>query len=930
MRLLCSLFLILSILGFQVKALEPSLRDSLKSALTLYNTQLKSGKLLEAAESLSNILKSNFTLEDNDRIGLNNNLGILLKNLGRYEDAMKYYDNAENIYFNGNLSDPSLIINIYGNKINIFTVKGEYKKTLEYIEKEIRIVKNSSLSELVKQQFYASFYLTNGIAYDHLNEIDLALDSYNKSLNIKKKHHFTGISSVYLNMAKFYAGLDKRELADKYFRESLKYYEIEDKNIQTKKVNILLEYGRFLNATKRGQLALIPIKEALNINLKISGEKNQLTSNCYQLIGDFYLSVKDYIKALSFYQKGLVSGSNNFSDLSLESNPHPSSWTINLWQLRILRRKAEVLSKIAELEKSNSKKVNFYKMSLATQNLAIEMTSLIRSDYQDEETRLEFSDKQKSIYTKAIEIALKINDLTGDKSYLETACLFSQQYKANELKYEIAHNISLTSQVIPDSLVLKEKEINKDIASYNILISREKGFSIPDTAKIAYWKDQIFELKRNLEKTLELLGNKYSKYVYKTNINVQSISTIQANLNKGESIVDYVLSEKDSINSKKIYEFVITSNSVNCHVEYIDSTLSRQLNLLKNRITNNFDKKSNLENYNITNLMMYKAYSVLIKPIKPYFSGNELIILPDEEISYFPFDAFLTSYDHKSVINYAELPYLIFDYSISYGYSINTLWAKKKYKGSTPEVFGFAPDYTHLQVEGSASNTDLLTANKKEIGQVLSFFKGTVYKDGNASLKNFRSVLNRGGILHLAMHSEVDIKNPGTSSLLFTPEIDGQSEYRLYNYEIGQMDIYSPLVILSACNTGAGKYYNGEGAMSIARNFVLSGVPSVLETFWPVEDIASSKIMKNFYKYLSAGKTKKYALRKAKLDYIETNSPSFVNPGFWAAFALIGDTTPVINKAWNLNYLIICGLCSAIVILIISILVYRLRLLKIS
>ena len=59
------------------------------------------------------------------------------------------------------------------------------------------------------------------------------------------------------------------------------------------------------------------------------------------------------------------------------------------------------------------------------------------------------------------------------------------------------------------------------------------------------------------------------------------------------------------------------------------------------------------------------------------------------------------------------------------------------------------------------------------------------------------------------------------------------------------MKINSPLVVLSACNTGSGKLYSGEGFMSLARNFVLAGVPSVVETLWPVEDIAGSKAANN-------------------------------------------------------------------------------------
>jgi CHAT domain-containing protein len=184
--------------------------------------------------------------------------------------------------------------------------------------------------------------------------------------------------------------------------------------------------------------------------------------------------------------------------------------------------------------------------------------------------------------------------------------------------------------------------------------------------------------------------------------------------------------------------------------------------------------------------------------------------------------------------------------------------------------------------------------------------------------------LNSGAILHLAMHAELDTKQAGSSSLIFTPDNKHSGDYRLYNYEIGQMNINSPLVVLSACNTGNGKLYSGEGLMSLARNFVLAGVPSVVETLWPVEDIAGSKIMGSFYKYLSQGKPKNTALRQAKLDYINDTPPSFVNPRFWAAYTLIGDVS-AIKKIWWEDPWIIVPLIIAISMITLF-LIYRSRL----
>jgi CHAT domain-containing protein len=214
-----------------------------------------------------------------------------------------------------------------------------------------------------------------------------------------------------------------------------------------------------------------------------------------------------------------------------------------------------------------------------------------------------------------------------------------------------------------------------------------------------------------------------------------------------------------------------------------------------------------------------------------------------------------------------------------------------------------------------------LKSNNKEIESILDNFNGAVFKADQATIANFKLNLNTGAILHLAMHSELDTKQAGSSSLIFTPDNRHSGNYRLYNYEIGQMTINSPMVVLSACNTGNGKLYSGEGLMSLARNFVLAGVSSVVETLWPVEDVAGSKIMGSFYKYLSQGKPKNTSLRQAKLDYINSTSPSYVNPKFWAAYTLIGDVSAIKRMWWQDSRIIAILIISFLLISLL--LIYR-------
>ena len=907
---------------------QVAMNDTVRTAFINYGKFVKAGRLMEAVSSLSRLLKSNIQLTEREKLAVNNNLGILHKNLGQFDIALSYYDVAESIFLNNRLEDLSFLVSIYGNKVNIYSIKGDYKKALEYTEKAIRYVQKDTSETLSKQQSTSSLYLNSGIIYDQLNDFNLALSSFTKSQSIKTKYNLPGKEIVYLNLAKVYTKKRNNLLANKYFRLSILQSNIENKNSTFNPAQIYFEYGNFLMSINENKRASENIQKALNINLDKFGEKNLFTSNCYQLLGDYYSIEKDYQKALSNYQKALISGSKDFYNLDIKANPSILDITHNLWQLRALRLKADVLNILTEKEHDKNTKIKILAVSLSAITLAIQMTNTIRVDYQDVETRLLFNEKQKSVFITAIETTLKLYDLTGERKYLNLAYQTTQQCKANELKYEIARNKMFSNNEIPDSLRIKEKELQREISGYSALIRGESAQALPDTAKIAYWKDQQFDLSRLLEKKLEEVERKYPRFIDKIKKgNIIELETIQANLKTDESLIEYVVSEKKEKGDRKLYVFVITQKNLACHTEPLDSTLSSNFAAIKEQMVDQSNPKINIENYNQLNNLLFEAYSVLIQPIEKHFAGKTLIIIPDDEISYLPFDAFLTSWSKKKKINYAELPYMIRDYSVSYGYSTNTLWNNRSDPKISPQVIGFAPDYSNF-ASTDGKNYKELKSNSMEVESILDNFRGTVFKANKATITNFKLNLNNKAILHLAMHAELDTLQAGTSSLVFSPEINNPNIFHLYNYEIGQMNINSPMVVLSACNTGNGKLYSGEGLMSLARNFVLAGVPSVIETLWPVEDVAGSKIMGSFYKYLAQGIPKNTALRQAKLDYISTTSPSFVNPRFWAAYTLVGDVS-AIKRLWWKDPLRIGSLVSFLLI-IAAIMIYRFKFLRIS
>jgi len=94
------------------------------------------------------------------------------------------------------------------------------------------------------------------------------------------------------------------------------------------------------------------------------------------------------------------------------------------------------------------------------------------------------------------------------------------------------------------------------------------------------------------------------------------------------------------------------------------------------------------------------------------------------------------------------------------------------------------------------------------------------------------------------------------------------------------------LVILSACDSGAGEVKIGEGVMSLRRAFRIAGAESVLASHWPVSDKATSQLMTEFMRRWRAGEPRAQAWREAQLELLR--SKDFSNPYFWAAFTLTG------------------------------------------
>lgn len=116
-------------------------------------------------------------------------------------------------------------------------------------------------------------------------------------------------------------------------------------------------------------------------------------------------------------------------------------------------------------------------------------------------------------------------------------------------------------------------------------------------------------------------------------------------------------------------------------------------------------------------------------------------------------------------------------------------------------------------------------------------------------------------------------------------EIDTDNDGVLTALEVLSLNLTGTrLVVLSACETGVGEIYAGEGVYGLRRAFQEAGVKTVVNSLWPVSDEGTRRLMTSFYRKMYKGMPPRKALKAAKLEML--NSEWFF-PYYWASFVLV-------------------------------------------
>jgi CHAT domain-containing protein len=259
----------------------------------------------------------------------------------------------------------------------------------------------------------------------------------------------------------------------------------------------------------------------------------------------------------------------------------------------------------------------------------------------------------------------------------------------------------------------------------------------------------------------------------------------------------------------------------------------------------------------------------LVSGLESRVKHQRLIVIPHGVLHYVPFHALLN-----------RRGYIIDQFEISYSPSATVLKLcremARQSQTSNPQKNNARRGMKLVAVGLSGDDTPAVAG---EIKALTSLFPDSVKLTGErATRDNLIRAAPSANFLHLASHGYFRRDNPMFSFLKL-------ADSNLNFYSLLDLKLNADMVTLSACHTGVNKVFPGDELHGLMRGFLHAGAPSLVASLWATSDRSTAELMKEMYTRISAGASKRAALRSAQLAVKE----EYGHPYYWAPFILMGN-----------------------------------------
>lgn len=277
-------------------------------------------------------------------------------------------------------------------------------------------------------------------------------------------------------------------------------------------------------------------------------------------------------------------------------------------------------------------------------------------------------------------------------------------------------------------------------------------------------------------------------------------------------------------------------------------------------------------------------YELVVAPFDKYINPENIKTL------VFVQDGFFRSIPMAALYDSNQKKYLIEKYATATTPSLR-LTAPKKLTTKTSRALISGVDRA-ANIDGQKFSA--LSHVDREIKSVQQVFSNTeILLNQNFTLDTLRQQLNETvyPIIHIATHAQFGVLPEDTFLVAGNNQkltiSDLEKVLREDSGGINSIELLS----LTACETAVG---DERATLGLAGIALQTGVRSALASLWSLPDESTSILVKEFYQNLRAGKSKAEALQQAQIKLLQAKNleaidDKYDNPGFWAAFIMIGN-----------------------------------------
>jgi len=843
-------------------------------------------------------------------------LGVFMQSKGYISRAAELYEKAYQIYSQLPGDHEMSMSALLSSQATIDNYLKRYTLALSKIDHAIQYFKDShdiyylTIAQMVKAD----------ILYNK-GEYRQALQTYLSLLNLYNSDQLLSQEVLYYSIGLCYMNINNYDSANYWLQRSITLLSRRSAML----VNYCCVYSNFLLNAGKPFEALSVLEKNYPYVRKNFGGKNQ------RLI--FFLNHRaKVLEKLNKYHESLATYSQIFELITNSTSgtadpflvPHIEQPDFELANeiVEAMEGKADLISKMAGDNRT------LLQSGLQHYLKAAELVESYRKNMRLEMDKILYNEFNTRISEKIFRLAIKLWQMSESPNlkdyYFQLAFNISNTLKANVLTENIVENSLKQIAGIPDSVQSKERILMQDILVLQNTIRDEYRQANPNLSLIRNWQTLLvsnLKTLQEMESSLEAAYPLYRELKYQHR-RTFTVKELQARLKHGENLISY------HWQGKQIYLFLINKETARL-IQPADTNLLQQVEQFRKKLTNPSLEKNYTEEFREYMNLAFQLYQTLIACASPYFCGNRLIIVPDRQLNYIPFEALISDTVYRAPIpDYGLLPYLIYRYNIRYAYSVHLYDLQQRNISPVAKgVWAFSPTYAWHGQEKTSKRSAIyrsqlapLPGALEEAREVVSTIGGRVFKGKYATESQFKKHTRQGYILHLAMHTLVDDENPMYSKLAFTAENDSLNDGLLNAFEIYNLRFSTPMVVLSACNTGYGKMMQGEGLYSLARGFIYAGCPTLLFTLWQISDKPSKSLMQYFYQHIKMGEDIDHALRNAKIQYLHASNASMAHPYFWAAYCMTGKNESIQffkgyhQRIW-VSSLIIMSVCLLVLVI---------------